>query len=77
MTLSIHPCIYRRSPTRARYLKEVLDHTAGHDGVALMTASQIGDPVIATRCASSSRGHLANEVPRSLCETLQVRDGAY
>ena len=27
----------------ARYLEEVLDYIVGHDGVALMTASQIGD----------------------------------
>jgi peptidoglycan/xylan/chitin deacetylase (PgdA/CDA1 family) len=42
MALSIHPYI-TGVPHRARYLEEVLDYIVGHDGVALMTASQIGD----------------------------------
>ena len=42
MALSIHPCI-TGVPHHARYLEEVLDYIVGHDGVALMTASQIGD----------------------------------
>jgi hypothetical protein len=42
MALSIHPCI-TGVPHHVRYLEEVLDYIVGHDGVALMTASQIGD----------------------------------
>jgi allantoinase len=42
MALSIHPYI-TGVPHRIRYLQEVLDYIIGHDGVALMTASEIGD----------------------------------
>jgi peptidoglycan/xylan/chitin deacetylase (PgdA/CDA1 family) len=42
MALSIHPYI-TGVPHRIRYLEEVLDYIVGHDGVALMTASEIGD----------------------------------
>lgn len=42
MALSIHPYI-TGVPHRIRYLEEVLDYVIGHDGVALMTASEIGD----------------------------------
>ncbi len=42
MAISIHPYI-TGVPHRIRYLEELLDHVRGRDGVALMTASQIGD----------------------------------
>jgi peptidoglycan/xylan/chitin deacetylase (PgdA/CDA1 family) len=42
MALSIHPYI-TGVPHRIRYLEEVLDYVISHDGVALMTASGIGD----------------------------------
>ncbi len=42
MAISIHPYI-TGAPHRIRYLEELFDHIAGHDGVAWMTASQIGD----------------------------------
>lgn len=42
MAVSIHPYI-TGVPHRIRYLEEVLDYVIGHDGVALMTASEIGD----------------------------------
>jgi peptidoglycan/xylan/chitin deacetylase (PgdA/CDA1 family) len=42
MALSIHPYI-TGVPHRIRYLEEVLDYVISHDGVALMTASEIGD----------------------------------
>lgn len=42
MALSIHPYI-TGVPHRIRYLEEVLDYIVSHDGVALMTASEIGD----------------------------------
>ncbi|MDB5616530.1 MAG: polysaccharide deacetylase [Tardiphaga sp.] len=42
MALSIHPYI-TGVPHRIRYLEEVLDYIISHDGVALMTASEIGD----------------------------------
>jgi allantoinase len=42
MALSIHPYI-TGVPHRIRYLEEVLDYIVGHDDVALMTASEIGD----------------------------------
>ena len=42
MALSIHP--YSTGvPHRIRYLEELLDYIIGHEGVALMTASDIGD----------------------------------
>jgi allantoinase len=30
-------------PHRIKYLEALLDYVIGHDGVALMTASEIGD----------------------------------
>jgi allantoinase len=42
MALSIHPYI-TGVPHRIRYLEEVLDYVISHDGVALMTASEVGD----------------------------------
>lgn len=42
MAISIHPYI-TGVPHRIRYLEELLDYIGGHDGVAWMTASQIGD----------------------------------
>ena len=42
MAISIHPCI-TGVPHRIKYLEELLDYVIGHDGVALMTASEIGD----------------------------------
>ena len=42
MAISIHPYI-TGVPHRIGYLEQILDHVIGHDGVALMTASEIGD----------------------------------
>ena len=42
MAISIHPYI-TGVPHRIRYLEELLDYVIGHDGVASMTASEIGD----------------------------------
>ena len=42
MAISIHPYI-TGVPHRIRYLEELLDYVGGHEGVAWMTASQIGD----------------------------------
>lgn len=42
MAISVHPYV-TGVPHRIRYLEELLDHIAGFDGVAFMTASQIGD----------------------------------
>jgi hypothetical protein len=42
MAISIHPYI-TGVPHRIKYLEALLDYVLGHDGVALMTASQIGD----------------------------------
>ncbi len=42
MAISIHPYI-TGVPHRIRYLEELLDYIGGHDGVAWMTASEIGD----------------------------------
>ncbi len=42
MAISIHPYI-TGVPHRIRYLEELLDYVIGHDGVAPMTASEIGD----------------------------------
>jgi allantoinase len=42
MAISIHPYI-TGVPHRIRYLEELLDHVSGHEGTALMTASEIGD----------------------------------
>jgi len=36
------PCI-TGVPHRIKYLEALLDYVIGHDGVALMTASEIGD----------------------------------
>jgi allantoinase len=42
MAISIHPYI-TGVPHRIKYLEALLDYVIDHDGVALMTASQIGD----------------------------------
>ena len=42
MAISIHPYI-TGVPHRIKYLEALLDYVLGHDGVALMTASEIGD----------------------------------
>jgi len=42
MAISVHPYI-TGVPHRIRYLEELLDYVGGHDGVAWMTASDIGD----------------------------------
>jgi peptidoglycan/xylan/chitin deacetylase (PgdA/CDA1 family) len=42
MAISIHPYI-TGVPHRIRYLETLLDYIGGHDGVAWMTASEIGD----------------------------------
>ena len=42
MAISIHPYI-TGVPHRIRYLEELLDYIISHEGVALMTASEIGD----------------------------------
>lgn len=42
MAISIHPYI-TGVPHRIKYLEQLLDHVVGHDDVALMTASEIGD----------------------------------
>ena len=42
MAISIHPYI-TGVPHRIKYLGQLLDYVISHDGVALMTASEIGD----------------------------------
>jgi allantoinase len=42
MAISVHPYI-TGVPHRIKYLEMLLDYVIGHDGVALMTASEIGD----------------------------------
>jgi allantoinase len=42
MAISIHPYI-TGVPHRIKYLEALLDYVVAHDGVALMTASEIGD----------------------------------
>ncbi len=42
MAISVHPYI-TGVPHRIKYLEALLDYVGGHDGVAWMTASQIGD----------------------------------
>ena len=42
MAISIHPYI-TGVPHRIKYLEELFDYVIGHEGVALMTASEIGD----------------------------------
>src|SRR5207247_9475816 len=42
MAISVHPYI-TRVPHRIKYLEALLDYVISHDGVALMTASEIGD----------------------------------
>ena len=42
MAISIHPYI-TGVPHRIKYLEQALDYVISHDGVALMTASEIGD----------------------------------
>ena len=42
MAISVHPYI-TGVPHRIKYLEALLDYVISHDGVALMTASEIGD----------------------------------
>ena len=42
MAISVHPYI-TGVPHRIKYLEQALDYIIGHDGVALMAASEIGD----------------------------------
>ncbi len=42
MAISIHPYI-TGVPHRIKYLEALLDHVGGHEGVAWMTASEVGD----------------------------------
>jgi peptidoglycan/xylan/chitin deacetylase (PgdA/CDA1 family) len=42
MAISLHPYI-TGVPHRIRYVEELLDYVVSHEGVALMTASEIGD----------------------------------
>jgi hypothetical protein len=42
MAISIHPYI-TGVPHRIKYLEALLDYVISHDGVTLMTASEIGD----------------------------------
>jgi len=42
MAISLHPYI-TGVPHRIKYVEALLDHVMSHEGVALMTASQIGD----------------------------------
>lgn len=42
MAISIHPYV-TGVPHRIKYLEQLLDYVQGHDGVAWMTASEIGD----------------------------------
>jgi allantoinase len=42
MAISIHPYI-TGVPHRIHYLEELLDYVTGHEGAAMMTASEIGD----------------------------------
>jgi hypothetical protein len=42
LTISIHPYI-TGVPHRIKYLETPLDYVVGHAGVALMTASEMGD----------------------------------
>jgi peptidoglycan/xylan/chitin deacetylase (PgdA/CDA1 family) len=42
MTISLHPYI-TGVPHRIKYVEQLLDYIAGHDGVAWMTSSEIGD----------------------------------
>lgn len=42
MAISIHPYI-TGVPHRIRYVEELLDYIAGHDGAVFMTVSEIGD----------------------------------
>ena len=42
MPIPIHPYI-TGVPYRIKYLEALLDYVIGHDGVTLMTASEIGD----------------------------------
>lgn len=42
MAISIHPYI-TGVPHRIKYLEQLLDYVVSHEGVALMTASEIGD----------------------------------
>lgn len=48
MAISIHPYI-TGAPHRIRYLEALFDYISGHDGVAWMTASEIGDWYTAQR----------------------------
>ena len=42
MAISIHPYL-TGVPHRIKYLEQLLDYIAGHEGVAFMTASEVGD----------------------------------
>lgn len=42
MAISVHPYV-TGVPHRIRYLEELFDYVGGHEGVAWMTASQVGD----------------------------------
>ena len=42
MGISIHPYV-TGVPHRIRYVEELLDYIAGHEGVRFMTACEIGD----------------------------------
>ena len=55
MAISIHPYI-TGVPHRIKYLEALLDYVIGHDGVALMTASEIGDWYRAEMATASVRG---------------------
>jgi hypothetical protein len=57
MAISIHPYI-TGVPHRIKYLEALLDYVIGHDGVALMTASEIGDWYRAEMLNSASGGSL-------------------
>ncbi len=52
MAISIHPYI-TGVPHRIKYLEQLLDYVISHDGVALMTASEIGDWYRARRSSKS------------------------
>ena len=58
MAISIHPYI-TGVPHRIKYLEALLDYVIGHDGVALMTASEIGDWYRA-KCQRTSVGRMGH-----------------
>ena len=53
MAISVHPYI-TGVPHRIRYLEELLDYISGHDGVAWMTASEIGDWYLSQTAAQNA-----------------------